>query len=184
VIRHLSCLIGFGFAIVATAAAAASYRNDAYGIASPISADKPVCLPGESPSDHGFTTLLAGTLADCGQGGNGPPPYVEVFFVGNVLNDKASEAALRRDCHYYNAVLRRLRKPITRAGLRSASGECDQLNGWIDITWATQRRGAPGDSSLSFENIFVTLHTTRARLRHDLPFVKQQVDTLQFCAWE
>jgi hypothetical protein len=139
VIRHRSCLIGFGVAIVATSAAAATYRNDAYGIASPISTDKPVCLPGDSPSDEGFDTLLAGTLADCGPDVSDPPPYVDVYVKWNALDDMNAEAALRRDCHYYNAVLRRLRKPIRRAGFRSASGECDQLNGWIDIIWVTQR---------------------------------------------
>jgi hypothetical protein len=166
--------------VVSASAAAANYRNDAYGIASPISADKPVCLPGDWQSDHGFDTLLAGTIDDCGPGGNGPPPYVEVYVGWNSSDDVNSEAALRSVCLDGGSVLRRLRKPITRTGLRSASGECDQLNGWIDIMWVTQRGEWPGEPSLPYEEIYVTLHTTRARLKHDLPFFQHQIDILQF----
>jgi hypothetical protein len=42
----------------------------------------------------------------------------------------------------------------------------------------------PGEPSLPYEEIYVTLHTIRAQLRHDLPFFQQQVDTLQFYACE
>jgi hypothetical protein len=159
-----------------------TYRNEEFGITLPVPEGTVLCPTPKGEHDHGAAILL-GTNGGkaCSDLAHGR--RIDIFAGPNASYvTKELRDYLKWECTY-GVKSPCLPAPgnLEIAGLPSMAGRMNHPDGWIDIVVVTQA-GKPDpafDASVPSLNYDLSLHTTSAHLKDDLPIFREVLKTIK-----